>query len=805
MQTSPYSLYVHKRPLRTAFFIGVNVGTFGILDKVFEYCRDKWGGRYNPIVLTDGQSLTTSSWAILEDFDPDMLVTFVPLGEGLLADIARRLAPLHIQPIPENEQTGNVGRLHLRYSGLSYLPTPLNDSVPFGGFIKRSLVLLKTHYQKTDPLVRRFVEWNFGEFNDPIQSVSQALEGVPKVEFEITDWGSLVGPLKELSTFKSFVYPIQICSTPTDALPVMADGHFGEMFHVVIGDSPSDVAYFWNLQATVPTWKRLDLNQVWLPKGVATDPRMIAALSGWIQRQADPGGSGRGHVRFVSTSLSQIELQQIATPLFQGLRVGHVETALTSSPNLVREEPHRGLEKMDRYPLTGIEETIRLQAPSIHSGPNLDEYSMADLFVEFRPERYPTIHRQSLWWQFPRLNLVVSGLFTKPTRVLRERFPSALIRREESEFGLSLPSDLNLFRGLGTLPHHPRDPRITDLDVTPRRRPYRYLKPSDKGGYLSGVLELYGGLHPATGILESRFWRKMFDIMSGKTSEKDEQVSAAVENKLKRKLESNPAEFYQREDGMKWLVKYLINLSRSQSTTSREINFQRFEENAQKEMDEFKAGRSDSAQWAYSKEALLRSMRDLTDRGVLKIGIKGKCPSCGYSVWYHIDEMKQTLVCRGCNANFPMRPEPTWYYQMNSLARSAHADHGLLPVILVLGQMLVEARSSFMFAPCLDLLDGQEAETQVGDLDIAVILDGLFVIGEVKQSVSLFSPSVFETMEEVAKRLQPDRVIFSSLDAEPNATVRAGIDKLKASLEPLGIDVCWYPLHRSDFEPAPVR
>ncbi len=807
MQPSPYSLYVNKRPLRTAFFVGENSDTFNDLDRVFEYCREKWGGRYNPVILTDGQSLSPLFWKILEDYDPDTIFTFVPISPDLLGDIARKLAPLHIEQISDYEKQNPNSRLHLRYGGLSYLPTPLNDPMPLmrGAFIKSTLVLLKCHFQQTAPIVSRFSEWNFGEFSNPIQAVSQALEGIPKIEYQLTDLGSLINPLKELTSFKSFLYPIQFCSTPTDALPTMNNDHFGQMFHVVIGDTPKDIAYFWNLQATVPQWKRINLNQVWLPREVATNSELAGVLSGWINRQADPGGSNSGHIRFVSLSLTQGELQQIVEPLSQKLRVPKIVTALPDGPILARETPYRNTEKMDRYPLTGTEESIRLQGPTIYSGPNMDEYWMADLYVEFRPERYQTITGRNLWWQFPRLNMLVSYIFNKPTRVLRERFPSAMIKRDETQFGLKLPSDLNIFRSLCNLPYHPRDPQITDLDVNPKRSPYKRVVPSDKGGYLSGVLELYGGLHPATNILESRYWRAMFDDLSGRNQDKDEQSLVEIENKLKKKLQSNPIEFYKGEGRTEWLPNYLLNFSRSLKAASRDLNFKEFEDRAKKEMEEFKAGRSDGDKWEYSKDDLLRSLRYLTNSGVLLMGLKERCPACGYLVWYHINDVKDTLVCRGCNTTFPIQPEPFWYYQMNSLARAAHAEHGLLPVILVLGKLLIEARSSFMFAPCLDLYENREDTNRVGDLDIAVILDGQFVIGEVKQSVTLFEPDDFDKMEKIAKRLFPDKVIFASMESNQNSTVKSGIERLKTTLQPLGIEVCWYQLDRSIFEPAPVR
>lgn len=186
------------------------------------------------------------------------------------------------------------------------------------------------------------------------------------------------------------------------------------------------------------------------------------------------------------------------------------------------------------------------------------------------------------------------------------------------------------------------------------------------------------------------------------------------------------------------------------------------------------------------------------------MGIQARCPSCGYREWHHIDDAKQTLRCGGCNAAFAMPPEPRWHYRLNSLARAAHAEHGLLPIVLVLGQLLMEARTSFLFAPCLDLFE-EDKKGPVGDLDIAVILDGQFVIGEVKQSRKLFDEAIFAKMEWVARRLLPDILLFASMDREPTALINREIRRLSQVLLPLGIAVRWYPLHAHKFDASPVR
>jgi len=430
---------------------------------------------------------------------------------------------------------------------------------------------------------------------------------------------------------------------------------------------------------------------------------------------------------------------------------------------------------------------------------------MADVFIEFRPERYPTISGRELWWQLPRVNAIAAHMFHRPARILRTRFPSVLMKRREPGLDVRLPDDLDVFASLAVLPDQP----YYDLDVrkneaTSRRTPYHHAQRSEKGRYLSGLLDVFGGLHPAAITAEERYWRHMFDLLSGRAAEKEQALFETVRGRLVKRLAANSADFYKNDKTMTWLSNYVLKVARSIPTASRDLSFEVFEENAKREMDEFKARKTTHESWKYSRDDLLSAFEELTERGVLLMGMEARCPACGYRAWHHVDEARQTMRCGGCNASFAMPPEQRWHYRLNSLVRAAYAEHGLLPVVLVLGQLLMTARTSFVFAPCLDLFE-KDGKRPVGDLDIATILDGQFVIGEVKQSRELFDEATFLKMESIARRLLPDVLLFASMDREPTRLIVEHIQRLAELLQPLGIAVRWYPLHEYKFDPSPVR
>jgi hypothetical protein len=362
--TSPYSIYVNKRPLRIAFLVEDKPESLTIIDTLLADNRNRWGGRYNPLVVTDGQSLTDAWWAFLEAVDPDVVKSFVRLSDELVAEIERRSSPYLIEQPDRHEQESGYRHLNLLNEGLSILPTAQNVRAASWAIGESSLVLFETNWERTDPLIRRFTEINFGGYAPPIQAVTRALEGVPTQPYVVTDAASFVTPFTELSSFRAFTYPIQLCSLPKEALPNVSYDRFGETFVVVIGDTPMDIAYFWNRPSTIPQWSRTHLTQVWFPREVATNAQLVPALRLWLARRADPNGSTQGRIRFVSLSLSQQQLQEVVDPLLDGVAVFRNVDALQSvqAPNLDERLPGPpGQDKMDLYRATGTTERLTLQ------------------------------------------------------------------------------------------------------------------------------------------------------------------------------------------------------------------------------------------------------------------------------------------------------------------------------------------------------------------------------------------------------------------------------------------------------------
>ena len=58
MFTHPYSIYIRQTSLYgVAFLVDSSLDSIETVDQIIGYNRGLWGGRYNPIILTDGRTL----------------------------------------------------------------------------------------------------------------------------------------------------------------------------------------------------------------------------------------------------------------------------------------------------------------------------------------------------------------------------------------------------------------------------------------------------------------------------------------------------------------------------------------------------------------------------------------------------------------------------------------------------------------------------------------------------------------------------------------------------------------------------
>jgi hypothetical protein len=326
---------------------------------------------------------------------------------------------------------------------------------------------------------------------------------------------------------------------------------------------------------------------------------------------------------------------------------------------------------------------------------------------------------------------------------------------------------------------------------------------SNNGRYLNGFITVLGGLGSAHGILAERYWRGMLDLLSGRDVAKDQKMQARVRDKLRKRIrrgQTNSERFQNFEN----LADYVIQVARELTLEGESLRFSQFEEAAQAEHNRFKE--QENVEWEYDGHSVRAELSRMLRLGALQMGFDEKCPRCGSVNWTAIDDARQEAICDGCRFSYSMPAEPALSYRLSTLAKQGISSHGLVPVVLVLGQMLNDARSSFFFAPSLDLLRGVSDEPRqyepLTDLDIVCIKDGKFVIGEVKNRQARFELDDCLALGQIAMAVEADVLLFSSLEDHQTKQTAEMISKVKDLLKDSSVDVGWYQLGEEAFEPS---
>ena len=645
----------------------------------------------------------------------------------------------------------------------------------------------------------------------------------------VTDRKSLADALLELAQIQNIVFRNQVCALPNTERESEVDTR-ARCFEVIVGDTLQDLVYFWNRPLLLPRSERRYQNQMWLSTALAKDADMEKALYAWIARGANLGNQNPKTVRFVSFSVEKRELEEIDNRFRESLytRRLHVHTVADcfeepQIPNFRSEDPLSFQQDdpfsfrestIDIHRMQGDEGIFELTEPKGIAQHGLAGHWMVDFYIEFVHDMYEDneyvikIPDKTLFWRFPNQNHLMYEMFDKPRRVKRNGFPSIMMQSGKQVLRF-VPKEAksvlaSLFQRVWIPVYRHGDPRTQVAD-----KRYYSVEISDKGRYLQGVLELFGNLTFAYQVLSNPYWRAMFDALSKNTGA-EQHAYEAVANKLRKEIDRSDS-LVDNQAAIESIAKLVVNKAKKLDLKQKELPFNDFMQEVEhwrKEYMENVRGADDQSEKdmpGFRPEDVRDALTQLTQRNIVQIGIRPHCPRCGLAQWCYIDDIGQHLTCQGCRIQFPLHPEPTWYYRLNELTRAAYASHGTTPVILVLGQLFRECRTSFLFSPNLNLLaEPQDASSEKLDksaeVDIACIQDGKFIIGEVKQSMSLFRKKDFDDMAEIAERVKPDIVLFSCIDSQkPTRNIVDHIERIRAKLSPLEIDVKWYKLEHLDY------
>jgi hypothetical protein len=326
-----------------------------------------------------------------------------------------------------------------------------------------------------------------------------------------------------------------------------------------------------------------------------------------------------------------------------------------------------------------------------------------------------------------------------------------------------------------------------------------YIRSSDKGMYARGVLALFESLQKAAYVFEHEFWRDTMESLSSPVA------SEQARNKVRKELEKIGNELLDFSSRIELIVEEVLDaagrIQRPIHYTSFQSLFVRYWDYVKALPKEEQIGEvttivSDHPELA-NEEAIHRAARvnlrrmlsEMTARKIFLHGAVVRCDHCLVSLWYHVDELRSIVTCRGCRKELPLSAEIPWSYALNELVVSAVRDHGVVPVIRTAFRLFEGSRECFCFLPGIEIRDYRtNPEAHICELDLVWIRDGEFGIAEVKRTAKKLSVS--DKLVKILGAARPNRFLLSS----PLGTVdemNAAHSIVRSSLD-LNIAVdCW--------------
>jgi hypothetical protein len=382
--------------------------------------------------------------------------------------------------------------------------------------------------------------------------------------------------------------------------------------------------------------------------------------------------------------------------------------------------------------------------------------------------------------------------------------------RQSEPFIIRLPDESEIFhRSAGIMDTNSYD---ANLRIIVNKSKFRRLGHWDKGLYLNGILELFGGLKSASYFFEHSFWRGVFERLSLGAPEKEAGLYERVRNALEKKKVLMAEQFADNSTKpIDWLSRLVIRHARELQVGQQEITFSELDSLFQEQRERFITANPGFRNATSPEEieedrkaatADLRGvLQSLTDGGVLQQGVGIRCTNCGSRFWLEMGTLQQSVKCGGCTATVSVPVECIWRYRLNSLIRNGIALHGCVPVVSALRGLRDWAKESFIYTHGIALFKNYGDSKPEAEIDLLCISDGKLVCGEVKSSASEFTREELAKLARIAADIRADQVAISAF-ADPDGLMARHSEAL-AGLLHAGCTVMICGPNQWAFQPTP--
>ncbi len=801
MHADPFLVQIRHRPRRIAFVVDPENCPDVLLDEIVDFNVCSWGGRYNPIIPLVDAEVPESYWPFLDVVNPDVIYSYCELSAKVIERFLIQIRPLELT-------------IHKFLNPDSPFRVRIGEQASVLPLLKRVTDRFPTWSRKPEPAVAvfdfnsqsevsPFVRRNFGaESQFEIWSNHY---NIPSQRLQPSD----VDVLKALGSNPHLVTPMDLCADSPRTYRADTE-EYGVALTICYGASPWNFIEYWNLvhfsDGAFSGFK--PLREIWAPKALFEEPSLYQGFLEFVRRR---GPSGQSRVRLTSYDETMERMRELTQTLCKDPRLniypaepvirtkGVLPTFRCRSAANMFQPRHF---QPQHEQLSGEQTLLRLDPPD-DAPPEVDEKWIVEFAVE-EPDQERFFSNKEAWWKLPKKQGVGNLFFPHlRCRIGNDHLTCAEVSGQGLNVYLRTPTVATLMQAL-LLPSvfAPEWCRSLVPDLFPRQLNTLYVRLSDKGKYVQGVLGLFESLRKAAYVFEHEFWRHEIECMAVP------RISEQVRNKVRRRLQEIDIEGLA-QTSLDTLVDEVLDAAGRVQRPSPYVNFDALanryleylrglgQDERLLEVRINDPGQSPGPNDKVFRDAAFANIRlmlgELTTRKVLLQGAEIQCTHCLAALWYHVDDLRSMLICRGCRREVNLPPEVHWSYALNELIGSAVRDHGVVPVIRTAYRLFTDSRECFLFIPGAEIRDYRaDPEVQVGELDLMWIRDGEFGVAEVKRTPKRFS--IQKELAMVLNAARPDRLLLVS-SSGTDENMKEASSAIMSSVDP-SIKVEWWSPNR---------
>lgn len=799
------------RPVRVAYLIEDGPDAHQWLDAIFADCFSRDGGRQSLVVPVVGGLISRRYQDWLRILDPDIAIAVTYDNDALVPELIANLADTTILECQRNrnepEERPRVGIHDVGLTALSWLPFM---NVRRGFLHKAPTFILDCYPQWHDD---GLVKDNFGtpysslsgfpmhdviamrglmltpsdapenRWNFRLPNAEEIPDGYAAIE-RMTTQGGIV-TLAHLSNINCQRYRIEHPWT--------------QAFCLVIGDSLADRIVCWNAALLFNDAQHQPYKTLRVPAPLRTDEARIAAIGRFLQRW-NWLGQNNGPARIIvrSNSLSTEDVQDFTARLQHAASSYVTFSSITSLDDCCPESSARVNRVLHMGDLssptseTALSETMTIVTVpkpvqlEYSSGMN-PIFSTGQWWLDLGIDRLEDNnrfdnHRDT--WNLPnRTQLPHLFIEHATTRILRYGQISIQVNAQTPPLEVKQPEDHDFFHGILCDPTQFNYQDLRSRIQLPAA--YRWYNISDKGRYLQGMLGMFGSLSNLEHVLSKHFWRQQFKSMA--TPAQDQHTE--VVTYLKRRMRANHGILLINEEAQ-WgnLADHVIQKATTLRVPREVTRYQRLLDAWQVELgaaidaDPQLQGRRDEI-LAEAPDDLKESLSFLFEYGVLYRGHRWTCRHCSHRNWVGVEALKNIMICEVCRQDHQLPVDVALDFRLNEFFSTCLREHDTVSVASALCALRQKSNGSFIFSPQTNLFRDYP-ENQGGrptrELDLVCVVDGKFVLGEVKAGVELIMQSDLQDLAEVATELRANVAVLAALAGD-----RALLDSKVAQLQAL--------------------